>query len=118
MRQPFREHDRLVVPARIRQLDDAHLAAGARAPLGARHHGTGDPAGAAARAHGARKLGPGLHPHAFENGGIVVQRMAGEKETDRAKLLLQPLRGQPWFDLSDRKRRARGPAPEQLRLAD
>jgi hypothetical protein len=59
-----------------------------RVPLGACHHGTGDPAGAGAAAHRARKLGPRLHPHAFENGGIVVQRMAGKKEADRAELFL------------------------------
>src|SRR5262249_59264332 len=101
----------------VGELDDAHLAAGARAPFGARDHGAGDAAGAGARAHGARKLRPRLHPHALEGGGIIVERVAGEKETDGLELLLEPLGRQPRLDLADRKWSARRAAPEQFRLA-
>ena len=72
LRQPLGEDDRFVMPGGVGELDDAHLAAGARAPFGARHHGAGDAAGAGARAHSARKLRPRLHPHALEGGGIIV----------------------------------------------
>ena len=46
--KPFGEQHRLVMAARIGQPDDAHLVAGLGAPLGARDHGAGDPAGAGA----------------------------------------------------------------------
>ena len=118
MRQAFREHDRLIVSGRIGELDDPHLAAGARAPLGARHYRTRDAAGARSRAHSAGKLGPRLDPHALESSSIVVQRMAGEEESDRSKLLLQPLRWKPRLDVAERDRRACGGAAKQFGLAD
>ena len=58
LRQPFGEHHRLEMAGRIRQLDDAHLAAGAGAALEPRHHRAGDPAAAGAGLHGAGELGP------------------------------------------------------------
>src|SRR5262249_56277283 len=93
-------------------------AAGARAPLGARHHRTRDAAGARARAHGASKLSPRLHPHAPERGRIVVQRMAGEEESDGSELLLQPLRRKPWLDLAERDRPGAHGTAKQFRLPD
>src|SRR5262249_24104620 len=101
---------------RVGELDDAHLAASARAPFGARYHGAGDAAGAGPRAHGARKLRPGLHPHALEGGGVIVERVAREEETDGVELLLQPLGRKPWLDLAKCQRRARRAAAEQFRL--
>ena len=41
------------------------------------------------------ELGPGLHPHALERGGVVVERMAGEEEADGVEFLLQPLGRRP-----------------------
>jgi len=58
LRQPFGEHHRLEMPGRIRQLDDAHLAAGAGASFEPCHDRTGDAAAAGARFHGAGELGP------------------------------------------------------------
>ena len=66
LRQPLGEQHRLVMAGRIGQPDDAHLAAGADAPLRARHHGRRQPAGAAARLHRAGEFRPGLHAHALE----------------------------------------------------
>ena len=116
MRQPLGEDDRFVMPGGVGELDDAHLAAGARAPFGARHHRAGDAAGAGARAHGARKLRPRLHPHALEGGGIIVERVAGEEKTDGVEFLLQPLGRKPGLDLADCKRGVRRAAAEQFRL--
>src|SRR5262249_49940092 len=111
--QPLREQHRLVLPGRIGEPDDAHLAAGARAPLGARHHRAGDTARARTGAHRARELGPGLYPHALEGGGIVVERVAGETEADRGERALQPLRRQPWFDRRQAERIAGGRTAER-----
>src|SRR6201981_3727606 len=104
------------MPGGVGELDDAHLAAGASTTSGARPRGAGDAAGAGARAHSARKLRPRLHPHALEGGGIIVERVAGEEETDSVEFLLQPFGWKPRLDLAGCKRGLRRGAAEQFRL--
>ena len=118
LRQPLGEQHRLVMAGRVGEPDDPHLAAGAGAPLGARHHRARDAACVRAGAHGAGELGPGLHPHALERRGVVVERMPGEEEADGIELLLQPLGRQPRLDIAERQRRAARTPAEQLGLPD
>ena len=110
--QAFREHHRLEMPGRVREPDDAHLAAGAGAPLHTRNDRPGDAAGARARADRARELGIGLHAQALERGGVVVERMAGEEEADGVEFLLQPLGRGPRLDVRQPDRLARGRSAE------
>ena len=92
LREPFGEQHGLVMPARIGQPDDAHLAAGLGAPLGARNHGAGDPAAAGAGFHRVGELHPGLHAKPLQRRRVIVERMTGEEETDRVEFLLQAVR--------------------------
>src|SRR4029079_5408901 len=58
--QTLREDDCLIVSGRIGELDDANLAARARAPLGAREHSRGQSAAGSAGAHSLCEIPPPL----------------------------------------------------------
>ena len=101
--QAFGKNHRLVMAGRVGQADDAHLAAGAGAPLLPRHHRAGDAAGGRAGLHRTREIGPGLHAQFLEHGGVIVERMAGEKEADRLVFAFQALGRQPRLGIGQRR---------------
>ena len=95
--------DRLVMPGRIGQAEDAHLVAGLGAPLRARHHGRGDAARARAGLHRAARTPPTTAPSAScSSRCVIVERMAGQEEADRVVFALQPVGRQPRLDRRER----------------
>ena len=104
--------------ARIGQADDAHLAAGARPALDARHDSCRDATRRRACFHSAREFCPGLHAQFLKHCGIVVERMPGQEKADRLVLPPQAFRRQPGLDLRQRNLLAGRTAAKQLALAD
>src|SRR6476620_5091354 len=102
----------------IRQPDNSHLAAGARAALDARHHGRGDPTRSCATLNRARDLCPGLDTQFLEHRGVILKRMSGQEKPDRLVFAAQPLSRQPGFDLWERDLLTCPTAAAQFALAD
>ena len=118
LRETLGEQHRLEMAGRIRQAHDAHLVAGLGAAFHARHHGRGNLAGRRAGFDRARKFRPGLHPQPLQDGSVIVERMAGQEETDGVVFAPQPLGRQPGLDLRQHDGRRIGGAAEHVVLPD
>ena len=103
---------------RIGQPDDAHLVAGLGAPLHARHHRGGNFAGGGAGLDRGENSAQDCTRSRFSDGGVIVERMAGKKESDRVVFASQPLGRQPWLDLGQHDGRRVGRPAEHVVLAD
>ncbi len=112
----FGKQHRLEMAGRVGQAQNAHLIAGLGAALLARHHGRGNLAGGGAGFHRLAEIRPALHPQPLERGGVVVERMAGQKEADRVIFAAQPLGRQPRLDLRQHDARRVGHATEHIAL--